>query len=75
MTETDVQEATKAAVADIAALADWVELELAKYDEAKADWDDVGTLQEVRRRLIKALAGLSGVEASEIERSLEELHA
>ncbi len=68
-------DASKRAQADIASLADWFECELEKFeDDDQATWTSVGTLAEVRERLIETLAFFSGVEQAEIKRSLDELH-
>ena len=67
-------DALKRARADVASLADWIECELDKEAEDEATWASVGTLEHVRENLIETLAFFSGVEQSEIQRSLDELH-
>ncbi|MFO7858789.1 MAG: hypothetical protein R6V11_07700, partial [Ectothiorhodospiraceae bacterium] len=73
MTETTntqrMLEAYKRAQADIASLTDWFECELEKLDDdSEPTWAAVGTLAEVRERLIETLAFFSGVEQDEIQR-------
>jgi hypothetical protein len=65
--------AFKRAQADIASLADWFECEMQKYDEAEVTWATVGSLEHVRENLIETLAFLSGINTTEIQRSLDEL--
>ncbi len=60
--------------ADIASLADWIECELEKDGDDEVTWASVGSLEHVRENLIETLAFFSGVEQSEIQRSLDELH-
>lgn len=68
-------DAFKRAQADIASLADWIECELDKYDDdGEVTWASVGSLESVREQLLETLAFFSGVEQSEIQRSLDELH-
>lgn len=67
-------DAIKRARADVASLADWIECELDKENEDQVTWASVGTLEHVRENLIETLAFFSGVEQSEIQRSLDELH-
>jgi len=70
-----MMDAFKRAQADIASLADWIECELEKYeDDDEVTWASVGSLEHVRENLIETLAFFSGVEQSEIKRSLDELH-
>jgi hypothetical protein len=70
-----MMDAFKRAQADIASLADWIECELEKYDDdGEVTWASVGSLEHVRENLIETLAFFSGVEQSEIKRSLDELH-
>ena len=69
------QTAFRRARADIASLADWFECELDKSDGKDATWADVGTLEHVRENLIETLTFFSGVEQTEIQRSLDELHS
>ena len=69
-----MMDAFKRAQADIASLADWIECELQKHDDQKVAWATVGSLEHVREQLIETLAFFSGVEQSEIQRSLDELH-
>ena len=66
--------AIKRARADIASLADWIECELDKGSDDEVTWASVGSLEHVRENLIETLAFFSGVEQSEIQRSLDELH-
>ena len=66
--------ALKRAQADIASLADWIECELDKQNDDEITWATVGSLEHVRENLIETLAFFSGVEQSEIKRSLDELH-
>ena len=66
--------AIKRARADIASLADWIECELDKDSDDEVTWASVGSLEHVRENLIETLAFFSGVEQSEIQRSLDELH-
>jgi len=67
--------ALKRAQADIASLADWIECELDKDSDDEVTWATVGSLEHVRENLIETLAFFSGVEQSEIQRSLDELHS
>jgi len=70
-----MMDAFKRAQADIASLADWIECELEKLeDDDEVTWASVGSLEHVRDQLIETLAFFSGVEQSEIQRSLDELH-
>ena len=69
-----MMDAFKLAQADIASLADWIECELEKYEDDEVTWASVGSLEHVRENLIETLAFFSGVEQSEIQRSLDELH-
>ena len=70
-----MMDAFKRAQADIASLADWIECELNKQDDRQVTWASVGSLEHVRENLIETLAFFSGVEHSEIQRSLDELHS
>ena len=70
-----MMDAFKRAQADIASLADWIECELEKYDDGEVTWASIGSLEHVRENLIETLAFFSGVEQSEIQRSLDELHS
>ena len=69
-----MMDAFKRAQADIASLADWIECELEKSDDADVTWASVGSLESVRDQLTETLAFFSGFEKSEIQRSLDELH-
>jgi len=69
-----MMDAIKRARADIASLADWIECELDKDSDDEVTWASVGSLEHVRENLIETLAFFSGVEQSEIQRSLDELH-
>ena len=69
-----MMDAFKRAQADIASLADWIECELEKHDDQEVSWATVGSLESVREQLLETLAFFSGVEQSEIQRSLDELH-
>jgi len=69
-----MMDAIKRARADIASLADWIECELDKDSDDEMTWASVGSLEHVRENLIETLAFFSGVEQSEIQRSLDELH-
>ncbi|MCK6486236.1 MAG: hypothetical protein L6R00_19110 [Phycisphaerae bacterium] len=70
----DASSAGKRTLAEIASLIDWFECELAKQDdEPEATWPRLGTLTEVRERLMDALALFSGFDRAEIQRSLDEL--
>lgn len=79
MTTTDntqrMMDALKRARSDIASLTDWLELELDKQDGREVTWATVGTLEHVRENLVETLAAFSGVEQSEIQRSIDELHS
>lgn len=66
--------AFKRARADIASLADWIECELEKYDDAEVTWATVGSLEYVRRQLMETLESFSSVPRTEIQRNLDELH-
>jgi hypothetical protein len=44
-----------------------------KYNEADITWATVGSLEHVRENLIETLAFLSGINTTEIQRSLDEL--
>jgi len=68
-------DAFKRAKADVASLADWIECELDKQRGKQISWASVGSLEYVREQLIETLAFFSGVEPSEIQRSLDELHS
>lgn len=61
---------------EVARLMDVLEMELKKYDDQAAaspkDWSFAGTMGFVRESLIDLVAGLSGIERSEIERFLSE---
>ena len=67
---------------DIAALTDWMELQLSHYsDEEIADcpetfnWGSVGTLKEVRSQLMDTLRFFAGFETTEeLQNSLDELN-
>ena len=74
MTNPHLTHAFRRAEADIASLADWIECELDKYDDAQVTWATVTTLESVRDSLIETLALFSGVKPAEIQRSLDELH-
>jgi len=69
-----MMDAIKRARADIASLADWIECELDKDSDDEVTWASVGSLEHVRENLIETLAFFAGVEQSEIQRSLDELH-
>ena len=69
-----MMDAIKRARADIASLADWIKCELDKDSDDEVTWASVGSLEHVRESLIETLAFFSGVEQSEIQRSLDELH-
>ncbi len=69
-----MMDAFRRAQADIASLADWIECELDKESADEVTWASVGSLEHVRENLIETLALLSGVNQSEIQRSLDELH-
>jgi len=70
-----MMDALKRARADIASLADWIECELDKEAKDEITWASVGSLEHVREQLIETLAFFSGLEQSEIQRSLDELHS
>jgi hypothetical protein len=70
-----VIDALKRARADVASLTDWIECELEKQNDGKVTWATVGTLEQVRENLIETLAFFSGIDESEIKRSLDELHS
>jgi len=70
-----MMDAFKRAQADIASLADWIECELEKFeDDDEVSWASVGSLEHVREQLLETLAFFSGVDQTEIQRSLDELH-
>ncbi|MCK6483038.1 MAG: hypothetical protein L6R00_02750 [Phycisphaerae bacterium] len=69
----DATAASRQVQAEIGSLVDWFECELAKQDESEATWPRLGTLTEVRERLMDALALFSGFDRAEIQRSLDEL--
>jgi len=69
-----MMDAFKRAQADIASLADWIECELEKDSDDEITWASVNALEHVRESLIETLAMFSGVEQTEIKRSLDELH-
>ena len=71
---SDMAERCTRARADIASLADWIECELDKDEHEEATLVALGTLDHVRDDLKCLLAFFSGVEATEIQRSLDELH-
>jgi len=60
--------------ADIASLLDWFECELERDAHQEATWATLGSLDHVRDDLKHLLAFFSGIEPTEIQRSLEELH-
>ena len=70
-----VIDALKRARADVASLTDWLECELEKQNDDEVTWGTVGTLEHVRANLIETLAFFSGIDESEIKRSLDELHS
>jgi len=70
-----VIDALKRARADVASLTDWLECELEKQNDDEVTWGTVGTLEHVRQNLIETLAFFSGIDESEIKRSLDELHS
>ena len=74
-TNPSIADAIQRARADIASLADWLELELDKQRDAAPTWGDVGSLEHVRENLIETLAFFSGVEEAQIKRSLDDLHS
>ena len=45
-----------------------------KHDDQKVTWATVGSLEHVREQLIETLEFFSGIEQTEIKRSLGELH-
>jgi hypothetical protein len=79
MTTTDntqrMMDALKRARSDIASLTDWLELELDKQDGLDVTWATVWAIEHVRENLVETLAAFSGVEQSEIQGSLDELHS
>ena len=74
MTDQPLTNAFRRAEADIASLADWIECELDKYDDAEVSYASLNTLESVRDGLIETLSLFSGVKPTEIQRSLDELH-
>jgi len=70
-----VIDALMRARADVASLTDWLECELQKQTDEDVTWATVGTLEHVRENLIETLAFFSGIDESEIKRSLDELHS
>ncbi|HNO80365.1 MAG TPA: hypothetical protein PKN33_20145 [Phycisphaerae bacterium] len=68
-------DALKRARADVASLTDWLERELQKQTDENVTWGTVGTFEHVRDNLIETLAFFSGIDESEIKRSLDELHS
>lgn len=70
----NVLAAFKRARADIASLADWIECELEKYDDAEVTWATVGSLGYIRDQLMETLESFSSVPRTEIQRNLDELH-
>ncbi len=71
----NVLAAYKRARADIASLADWIECELEKYDDAEVTWATVGSLGYIRDQLMETLESFSSVPRTEIQRNLDELHS
>ena len=74
-TKKDLMDRCTRARADIAALVDWFECELERDEQDETTWATLGSLAHVRDGLKDLLAFFSGIPASEIQRSLEELHA
>ena len=70
----NLKDRCRRARADIASLLDWFECELGRDKHQEATWATFGTLDHVRDDLKCLLAFFSGVEQSEIQRGLEELH-
>ena len=68
-------DAIQRARAEIASLADWLELELHKHDAQPATWAMVNSLESVRDQLLGTLAFFSGIDETQIQRSLDELHS
>jgi hypothetical protein len=66
-------DALQRAQADIASLADWIGCELEKFDQDKANWADVNTLESVRENLMETLSFFSCTDRDEIQRNLDEL--
>ena len=62
---------------DVAALLEWIQMELANHaegcDKTTTDWGAVGDLGEVKRQLKDVLAFLSNVESDEIDQNLADL--
>jgi len=69
-----MMDALKRAQANIASLADWIECELDKDSDDEVTWASVTSLEHVREQLVETLAMFSGVEQTEIQRGLDELH-
>jgi len=74
VTSQHLTQAFRRAEADIASLADWIECELDKHDDAEVTYASLNTLESVRDSLIETLSLFSGVKPAEIQRSLDELH-
>jgi len=74
-TKNDLTDRCKRARADIAALLDWFECELGRDEQDETTWATLGSLAHVRDGLKDLLAFFSGFPTTEIQRSLEELHA
>ena len=69
-----MMDALNRARGDIASLADWIELELEKQNDDDVTWASVNELEGVRDELVKTLAFFAGIDPTEINRSLDELH-
>lgn len=67
--ERERQDAARRIQADIASLADWIELELESPDVI-----ELTSLADIRKKMIDALAELSGTGPDEIQRNLDELY-
>ena len=75
MNEQAITDRYNRARADIAAIADWFEIELAKEVTCDATRAKIVMIEHVRGNMIEALSIFSGVDQPAIQRSLDELHS
>lgn len=68
------QKAFKRVIADIATLAEWIDLDIADEDESRVDPGRLKILQQVRGNLIDSLALFSNADKEGIEKTLARLH-
>ena len=71
MANEDLKKAYDSAKADIANLLGWFECELDKQP-ADLNWGHLGSLNHARENLIETLSFMSGIDAEQIKKGLEE---